>query len=156
MKSNYVTKQLSTVKRWMATTLFCILAMATPTPSANAFVWQGAFFSNTSAMADPAATLIASADAGDSAQDKATRDAGRTKNFIDDTADKVKQAAKSNANKVDQATDNGSFIERKAKKDAATIQKRASEDAARTKEAIDNTKNVVERTVDNIKDAFVK
>ncbi len=148
MKSNYVAKQLSTVKRWMATTLLCMLAMA--------FVWQGAFFSNTSAMADPAATLIASSDAGDRAQDKAGRDAGRTKNFIDDTADKVKQAARSNANKVDQSTDNGSFAERKAKKDAATIQRRANEDASRTKEAVDKTKNAVERTVDNIKDAFGK
>ncbi|MEH2154116.1 hypothetical protein [Nostoc sp.] len=147
MKSNYVAKQLSTVKRWMATALFCMLAIA--------FVWQGAFFSNTSAMADPAA-LIASSDAGDRAQEKASRDAGRTKNFIDDAADKVKEAAKSNASKVDQSTDNGSFIERKAKKDAATIQKRANEDASRTKEAVDNTKNVVERTVENIKDAFGK
>lgn len=148
MKSNYVAKQLSTVKRWMATALFCMLAIA--------FVWQGAFFSNTSAMADPAATLIASSDAGDRAQEKASRDAGRTKNFIDDAADKVKDAAKSNASKVDQSTDNGSFIGRKAKNDAATIQKRANEDASRTKEAVDNTKNVVERTVDNIKDAFGK
>ncbi|MFN6462720.1 MAG: hypothetical protein RMZ41_012855 [Nostoc sp. DedVER02] len=148
MKLNYLTKQLSTVKRWMATTMLCMLAMA--------FVWQGAFFSNTSAMADPAGTLIASKDAGDQAQEKASRDAGRTKNFIDDAADKVKDAAKSNASKVDRATDNGSFIERKAKKDAATIQKRANEDASRTKEAVDNTKNVVERTVENIKDAFGK
>ncbi|MEH2111367.1 hypothetical protein [Nostoc sp.] len=148
MKQNYVTKQLSTVKRWMATALLGMLAIA--------FVWQGAFFSNTSAMADPAATLIASSDAGDRAQDKASRDAGRTKNFIDDAADKVKQAAKSNANKVDQATDNGSFAERKAKKDAATIQRRANEDASRTKEAVDKTKNAVERTVENIKDAFGK
>jgi hypothetical protein len=148
MKLNYLTKQLSTVKRWMATMLFCMLAIA--------FVWQGAFFSNTSAMADPAATLIASEDTGDRAQEKASRDAGRTKNFIEDTADKVKQTARNNANKVDQVTDNGSFIERKAKKDAATIEKRADEDATRTKEAVDNTKNVVERTVDNIKDAFGK
>jgi ApbE superfamily uncharacterized protein (UPF0280 family) len=70
-----------------------MLAMATPTPSANAFVWQGAFFSNTSAMADPTATLIASSDAGDRSQQKASRDAGRTKNFIEDTADKVKYIA---------------------------------------------------------------
>ncbi|BDI14728.1 hypothetical protein ANSO36C_05300 [Nostoc cf. commune SO-36] len=146
MKSNYVTKQLSTVKRWMATTLFCMLAMA--------FVWQGAFFSNTSAMAAPSATLIASSDAGDKIQEKTSKDAGRAKNFIEDTKDKVKQAAKSNASKVDQATDNGSFIERKAKEDAATIQKRANEDAARTEKAVDKTKNAVERTVDNIKDAF--
>ncbi|MEH2010768.1 hypothetical protein [Nostoc sp.] len=148
MKLNYFTKQISTVKRWMATTLFCMLAIA--------FVWQGAFFSNTSAMADPAGTLIASADAGDQVKDKTSKDAGRAKNFIDDTADKVKEAAKSNASKVDEATDNGSFAERKAKKDAATIQKRADEDSARTKEAVDKTKNVVERTVENIKDAFGK
>ncbi|MEH2390892.1 MAG: hypothetical protein V7K21_04200 [Nostoc sp.] len=148
MKLNYFTKQVSTVKRWMATTLFCMLAIA--------FVWQGAFFSNTSAMADPAGTLIASADAGDQVKDKTSKDAGRAKNFIDDTADKVKEAAKSNASKVDEATDNGSFAERKAKKDAATIQKRADEDSARTKEAVDNTKNVVERAVENIKDAFGK
>ncbi|MEH2276259.1 MAG: hypothetical protein V7K40_16080 [Nostoc sp.] len=148
MKLNYFTKQLSTVKRWMATTLFCMLAIA--------FVWQGAFFSNTSAMADPAGTLIASADAGDEVKDKTSKDAGRAKNFIDDTKDKVKEAAKSNASKVDQATDNGSSVERKAKKDAATIQKRADEDASRTKEAVDNTKNVVERTVESIKDAFGK
>jgi hypothetical protein len=146
MKLNYFTKQLSTVKRWMATTVFCMLAIA--------FVWQGAFLSNTSAMAAPAATLIASADAGDRVQEKTSKDAGRAKNFIQDTTDKVKEAAKSNAGKVDQATDNGSFIERKAKKDAATIQKRADEDSARTQKAVDNTKNVVERTVDNIKDAF--
>lgn len=132
MKLNYVTKQLSTVKRWMATTLFCMLAIA--------FVWQGAFLSNTSAMAAPTVTLIASSDAGDKVQEKTSKDAGRAKNFIEDTKDKVKEAAKSNASKVDQATDNGSFAERKAKKDAATIQKRADEDAARTKEAGDDSR----------------
>ncbi|MEH2452273.1 hypothetical protein [Nostoc sp.] len=148
MKLNYFTKQLFTVKRWMATTLFCMLAIA--------FVWQGAFFSNTSAMADPTGTLIASADAGDEVKDKTSKDAGRAKNFIQDTTDKVKEAARSNASKVDQATDDGSFVERKAKKDAATIQKRADEDSARTQKAVENTKNVVERTVDSIKDAFSK
>lgn len=148
MKLNYLTKQFSTVKRWMATTLFCLLAIA--------FVWQGAFFSNTSAMADTTATLIASKDAGDQVQEKTSKDAGRAKNFIQDTTDKVKEAAKSNASKVDQATDDDSFVERKAKRDAATIQKRADEDSARTQKAVDNTKNVVERAVDNIKDAFGK
>ncbi|MEH2248210.1 hypothetical protein [Nostoc sp.] len=149
MRLNYLTKQLSTVKRWMATTLFCMLAIA--------FVWQGAFFSNTSAMAAPTATLIASADAGDQVKDKTSKDAGRAKNFIQDTTDKVKEAARSNASKVDQATDdNGSFVERKAKRDAATIQRRADEDSARTQKAVDDTKNVVERTVENIKDAFGK
>lgn len=147
MKLNYLMKRLSTVGRWIATTVFFV--------SAIAFVWQGAFFSNTAAMADPAVNLIASSDLGDQVQEKTSKDAGRAKNFIRDTADKVEQTAKTNAKRVEQATDdNGSFIERKAKTDAARIEKRAEEDAARTQKAVDNTKNAVERAVDNIKDAF--
>jgi uncharacterized protein (DUF2147 family) len=148
MKLNYLMKRLSTAGRWIATTLLCL--------SAIAFVWQGALFSNTSAMAAPTLNLIAAADAGDKIQDKASTDAGRAKNFIRDTEDKVKETAKKNAGKVDRATDDGSFAERKAKKDAATIEKRATEDSARTQKAVDNTKNAVERTVDSIKDAFGK
>jgi hypothetical protein len=148
MKLNYLMKRLSIAGRWMATTLLCL--------SAIAFMWQGAFFSNTSAMAAPFANSIAAADAGDKIQDKASTDAGRAKNFIRDTEDKVKETAKKNAAKVDRATDDGSVAERKAKKDAATIQKRAGEDSARTQKAVDNTKNAVERTVDSIKDAFGK
>jgi uncharacterized protein YjbJ (UPF0337 family) len=146
VKLNHFTKQLSAVGRWIATTVFCV--------SAITFVWQGAFFSNTAAMAAPAANLIAAADVGSQAQGKASEDAGRAKNFIEDTKDKVKQTANKNADRVDQATDSGSFIERKAKKDRDRIEKRADEDAARTKEAVDNTKNAVERTIDSIKDAF--
>ena len=146
MKRNYFTKQFSNLGRLLATTIFCV--------SAIAFFWQGAFFLNTSAMATPNQTLIA-ADLGDKVQEKTSKDAGRAKNFIDDTADKVKEAAKSNASKVENATDgDGNFIERKAKKDAATIQKRANEDASRTKTAVNKTKNAVEKAVDNIKDAF--
>jgi hypothetical protein len=141
-------KQLSTVGRFLAKTVLCMLAIA--------FVWQGAFFSNTIAMANPTANLIASADAGDQVKYKASEDAGRAKGFIRDTADKVKEAAKSNAAKVDRGTDDGSFVERKAKSDAATIQRRAEEDAARTQKAVDNTKNAVESTVDKIKDVFGK
>jgi hypothetical protein len=146
MKLNYLTKQLSTLGRWIAITVFCV--------STIAFVWQGAFFSNTAAMASPAVHLIASADIGDQVQDKTSKDAKRAKNFIRDTADKVEQTAKENARKVDRATDNGSFVERKAKRDAARIEQRSEEDAARTQKAVDNTKNVVERAVDNIKDAL--
>jgi hypothetical protein len=147
MKLNFFTKQLSTLGRWMATTLFCALAIA--------FVWQGAFVANTTAMADPLTNLIASKDAGDKVQDKASEDAGRTKGFLRDTANKVEETAKSNAKKVENATDNkGSFVERKAKKDAATIEKRAEEDTARTQKAVDNTKNVVQKAVDGIKDAL--
>lgn len=147
MKLNYFTTKLSTVGRWIATAMFCVCAIA--------FVWQGAFFSNTVAMADTATNLIASADAGNQVKGKTREDAGRAKNFIQDTKDKVKEAANSNASKVEQATDNdGSFVERKAKRDKATIERRAEEDAARTEKAVDNTKNVIQSTVDNIKDAL--
>ncbi len=147
MKLNNFMKRLSIVGRWMATTLLFL--------SAIAFVWQGAFFSNITAMAAPAADLIASTDMGEQVQGKASEDAGRTKNFIRDTADRVEQTAKKNAERVEQATDdNGSFVERKAKRDAARIEQRAEQDTARTQKAVDNTKNVVERTVDTIKDAF--
>ena len=148
MKLNSFTQRLSTVGRWMAATVLCVSAMA--------FVWSGAFFSNTAAMASPAVNLIAAADAGDAAQQKASKDAGRTKNFIRDTEEKVKETAKTNAAKVDRASEDGSLVERKAKKDAATIEKRASEDSARTQKAVDNTKNAVERAVDSIKDVFSK
>ena len=149
MKLNYFTKKLSIVGRWIATTVFCV--------SAFAFVWQGGFLGNTTAMANPAVSLIASADAGDRVQSKASEDAGRTKNFIRDAANKVEETANKNTRRVEEATDNnGSFVERKAKKDRATIERRAEEDAARTQKAVDNTKNAVERAVDNIKDAFGK
>jgi uncharacterized protein YjbJ (UPF0337 family) len=146
MKQNYLMQRLSTVGRWMATTLFCL--------SAIAFVWQGAFFSNTIAMANPAANLMAAADVGDQVQGAADEVAGRSKNFIRDTADKVERTANKNAAKVDRADDDGSFVERKAKRDRDRIEQRAEQDAARTQKAVDNTKNLVERTVDNIKDAF--
>jgi hypothetical protein len=148
MKLNYFMKGLSSVGRFLATTLFCV--------SAIAFVWQGAFFSNNTAMANPVANLIASADAADQVKDKVDEGAGAAKNFIRDTQDRVKQTARTNASKVDEATDSGNFIERKAKSDKATIEKRANEDAARTEKAVDNTKNAVERTVDSIKDVFSK
>lgn len=147
MKLNYFTKRLSTVGRWVVTTVFCL--------SAFAFVWQGAFFSKTAAMAAPVSNLIASADVGNQVKGKASEDAGRAKNFIEDAKDKVKRTANKNAERVDQAVDeNDSFVERKAKRDRDRIEQRADEDAARTKKAVDNTKNAVERTVDSIKDVF--
>lgn len=130
----------------MTTTLFCVLAVT--------FILQGSFFLNASAMAAPTVNLIASADVGDKVQDKASEDAGRAKNFIRDTEEKVKRTANKNADRVDQATDNDSLVERKAKKDADRIEKRAEEDSARTQKAVDNTKNAVQKTVENIKDAF--
>jgi uncharacterized protein (DUF342 family) len=147
MKLNNITKRLSIAGRWIATTVFCVSALA--------FVWQGTFFSNTLAMAAPTANLILATDAGSQVQGKASVDAGRAKNFIEDTKAKVKQTANKNADRVEQATDdNSSFVERKAKRDRDRIEQRADEDAARTKKAVDNTKNAVERTVDSIKDAF--
>ena len=146
MKLLYFTKRLSTVGRFLATMLFCL--------SAIAFVWQGAFLSNTAAMASPAANLIATADAGDSIKGAADDVAKGSKNLIRDTKDKVEKTANKNASKVDQADDNGSFVERKAKRDRDRIEQRAEEDAARTEKAVDKSMNFVERTVDNIKDAF--
>ncbi|MBD1933369.1 MULTISPECIES: hypothetical protein [Cyanophyceae] len=146
MKLNYFTKRLSTVGRWLATTLFCV--------SAIAFVWQGAFFSNTAAMASPAVNLIAAADVGDQVKEKYRDDVAEpSKNFIEDTKDKVKEAANKNASRVEQSTDD-SAVEGKAKRDRNRIEKRADEDAARTEKAVDDAKNVVERTIDSIKDAF--
>jgi len=144
MKLNNVKKQLSTVGRWMATTLFCL--------SAITFVWQGAFFVNNSAMAAP--TLVASRDAGDKVQDKAQDIREGSKNLIRDTKQKVQDAASSNAKKVEKSTDSDSAVESKAKSDRDTIYKRAEEDAARTEKAVDKSMDGVERAVDNIKDAF--
>ncbi|NJP08335.1 MAG: hypothetical protein HC866_01745 [Leptolyngbyaceae cyanobacterium RU_5_1] len=146
MKPNCLMHRLVIAGRWIATTLFCLTAIA--------FIWQGAVFSNTAAMAAPVANLIASANVGDRVQGKAREDAGRTKSFIQDTADRVEQTAKRNANQVDRATDNGSPIGRKAQRDAARIEQRAEQDAARTQKAVDNTKNAIERTADSIKNVF--
>jgi uncharacterized protein YjbJ (UPF0337 family) len=146
MKLNYFKKSLSTVGRFMVAVLLFV--------SAVTFTWQGAFLSNTSAMAAPNTNLIAASGTGDKIQGKASEDAGRTKNFVRDTANKVERTAKKNASRVDQATDDGSFVERKAKRDAARIEKRAEKDTARTQSAIDKTKNAVQRAVDGVKDAF--
>ena len=146
MQLNYFTKRLSTVGRWVATTLFCV--------SAIAFVWQGAFFSTPAAMAAPTANLIAAAGTSDQVKGEVTEKLGESKNFIEDVKDKVKETANKNADRVEDATDGRSYVERKANRDAARIEKRADEDAARTQEAVDNTKNVVEKAVDSIKDAF--
>lgn len=106
MKLFSFTKRLSTVGRFLATTLFCL--------SAIAFVWQGAFFSNTAAMANPATSLIAAADAGDAIKGAADDVAKGSKNLIRDTKDKVEKTANKNASKVDQADDEGTVVEGKA------------------------------------------
>lgn len=146
MRLNYFTKLFSSMGRWLVATLICV--------SAITFVWQGAFFSNTAAMADPVTNLVASADVGDQAQDKVREDTGRTKNFIRDTANKVERTANKNADRVSRADDNGGYFQRRANKDAARIHQRAEEDTARTQKAVDNTKNAVERAIEGIKDTF--
>ncbi|NJN59455.1 MAG: hypothetical protein HC879_19165 [Leptolyngbyaceae cyanobacterium SL_5_9] len=133
---------LAAMGRWAVTVLFCV--------SAITFTWQGTFLSNTTAMAVPGTLVIAATtDTGSQIQ----RD---NKSFVQEAAEKVKDAANSNANRVDDATDNGSFIGRKTQRDAARIERRANEDADRTQRAIDNNVNAVERAVDNIKDVFSK
>ncbi|GAA6623479.1 hypothetical protein [Scytonema sp. NUACC26] len=149
MKLNYLVKQFSNVGRFLATALFCV--------SAIAFVWQGAFFAKNTAMAAPVASLIAEADLGSKVQGKVSEDTGRTKNFIRDTKESLKETARKNADRVEDATDNdGNFIQRKANKDAARIAKRAEEDANRTEKVLETEKNVVERAVESVKDAFSK
>ncbi|BCL36714.1 hypothetical protein NSMS1_31610 [Nostoc sp. MS1] len=141
MELNNFMKKFSGLGRWIATAVFCL--------SAIAFVWQGTFFANTSAMAGTSTYLIASSDATEGLREK-------SKEFIRDTKSTVKDAARSNANRVNDADETGSAVERKANKDASRIQRRADEDAARTERAVDNNLNAVERTIDNIKDAFNK
>lgn len=146
MKLNYSIKTFSTVGRFLATTVFCL--------SAIAFIWQGAFFSLAAAVAAPSVNLIAAADVGDQVKGAADEVAKGSKNLIRDTADKVEKTANKNASKVDQADDKGTFVEGKALRDKDRIEKRAEEDAARTEKAVDKSMNAVKRTVDNIKDAF--
>lgn len=147
MKLTSFTVLRSAAKRWVSVTLVCLLAIA--------FVWQGAFVASSEAMPYPEANLIAAMDMGNQVQDKASKDAGRAKGFIQDTKDAVKKTANKNADRVEQATDGkGNFIERKANRDVGRIEQRAEQDAARTQKAVDGTKNVIERTVDGIKDAF--
>ncbi|MDF5723742.1 MAG: hypothetical protein PUP91_25405 [Rhizonema sp. PD37] len=145
MKLNYVTKGLTRVGRFLATTMFCV--------SAIAFVWQGAFFSNTAAMANPAVSLIASGDLGDQIKDKASEGFDKSRNFIDDTKESLKNTANKNANKVE-AESNDIDVVGKANRDAARIEERSDTHAANTKEAVDKTENFVESTIDKIKDAF--
>jgi hypothetical protein len=146
MKLNSFTKCLSIAGRWMATALFFV--------SAIAFVWQGAFFANSAAMAAPHGTLIA-ADLGDQVKGKTMEETGRSKNFVRDTKNQLERTAKNNAERVEDALgDDDNAITRKAKRDADRIVQRSEEDASRTQKAIDNTRSGVKGIVDNIKDAL--
>ncbi|MGB3135911.1 MAG: hypothetical protein WBG38_04485 [Nodosilinea sp.] len=146
MKSSYFAKGISAVGRWFATTLFCLAAVA--------FVWQGSFFANTSALAAPAGALVAAAGLGEQVKDAADNVEEGSKNLIRNAEDSVKSAANTNATKVDAADDEGTFVERKAKRDRNRIEQRAEEDADRTAAAAEKSMNAVERAVDGIKDVF--
>ena len=146
MKRIDLAKSFKTAGRWLATAAICL--------SAIAFVWQGGFVMDTSALANPANNWIAAADLDDQVQNKVGQDARNTKGFVRDTAESVKETARNNANRVSNATDGDNLIQRKAQRDAGRIQQRANEDASRTQGAIDDTKNFVQNAVDNIKDAF--
>ena len=147
MKLNNASTILSSLKRWVATALLCMLA--------TVFAWQGLFSTNLVALAYSSTNLVAVGDLGDKVKEKVSNDTGRAKDFVQDTKEQVQNAAKTNASKVDEATDNETdFIGRKAKKDKGRIEAKADKDSARTQNAIDKTGNAVKRTVDNIKDSL--
>jgi hypothetical protein len=135
-------KQFLSVKRWIVTSILSLLTIA--------FVWQGMFIVNDTAMAGS----VMLADLGNRVENKADRGLEKSKGFIEDTKEKVKETANKNASKVDRATGNDSVLENKAKRDKARIEQKADKDAARTKKAVDKTQNIIESTVDNIKDVF--
>ena len=130
-------KYFSSIGRWVATALLSFLAIT--------FIWQGAFIADNTAMADTA----------DKVENKVGRDLERTKGFVDDVKQSVKESADKSESKIDRATygDDG-VIENKADKDAARINQRADEDAAKTKKAIDKTGNVFEDAIDSVKSVF--
>ena len=147
MKPNYIRKRLLAVGQYLATALVCVAAIT--------LVWQGAFFSNTTALAGSTPQLFATsgADQIKGAADKVTE---ASKKIIRGTEDKVKEAANSNAAKVDQADDDGGVAETKEKKNKNRIERRAEEDADRTEKRAEKSMNAVKNAVDNIKDAFSK
>ena len=147
MKLNYFMKRLSTVVQCLATTLVCVAAIAV--------VWQGAFFSNTTALADSMPQLIATSGA-DQIKEAADKVTEGSKKIIRGTEDKVKETANTNAAKVDAADEDGGIAESKAMRDKNRIERRAEEDADRTEKAAEKSMNAVKNVVDNIKDAFSK
>lgn len=144
MKLHDFVRQLSRAGRWVATVGLGLLAIA--------LVWHGGV--NTSALAAPAPQWIIAADIDDQIENQTGQAARGTKNFIEDTAETVKEAARKNADRVDEATDGNNLFERKAQRDAGRIQERANQDASRTKSAVEKTKNFVQDAVDNIQDTF--
>ena len=131
----------------LSTLLVCVVAMV--------FVWQGAFFSNTTALAYSTPHLIA-ASAADQIKGAADKVTEGSKKIIRGTESKVKETANKNAAKVDEADADGGVAERKAKRDRNRIQRRASEDAARTERTAEKSMDAVKSGVDKINNAFSK
>jgi hypothetical protein len=148
MKLKNFTNQISAMSRVFSIGLLSVLA--------TVFFWQGAFFLNNAAIADPLPSFVVAADLGDRVQDKVSKDTGRAKGFIRDTADKVERTAKKNADRLDNATDGDSMLGDRAKQDARQIKRNAERDASRTEKAVDKTKNAIEQTVESVKDALGK
>ena len=129
-------KYFSSVKRWVATGLLI---------SAITFVWQGAFIADNIAMADTA----------DKVENTAKRGLEKSKDFVDDVKQDVKQRADKSESQIDRNTDDDdNIIENKADRDESRIKERANEDAANTKKAIDKTGNVIEDAIDSVKGVF--
>jgi hypothetical protein len=147
VKQNYFMQRLSTAGRWMATTFLCVAAIA--------FVWQGAFFSNTTALADSTPQLLATS-VGDQIKEAADNVTEGSKNIIRGTEDKVKETARKNAAKVDRADKDGGMAERKAKRDKNRIERKAEKDAARTEKAAKKSMNAVKGAVDKVEGALSK
>ena len=147
MKLNYFMKRLSNVGIWIATTVVCVAAVG--------LVWQGAFFSNTTALAAPLPQLIAT-DTADQIKGAADKVTDKSKEVIRGAEDKVKDAANENAAKVDRADEDGGIAETKAMRDKNRIERKARKDADRTEKAAEKAMGGVKNAVDNIKDAFSK
>ena len=147
MKLNYFSKRLSTVAHWLTSTLVCAAAVV--------LLWQGAFFSNTTALAVPLPHILAT-DAADQVKGAADKVTDKSKEIIRGAEDKVKDAARTNAAKVDRADGDGGIAETKAKRDKNRIEKRAEEDADRTEKTAEKAMGGVKNAVDSIKDAFSK
>lgn len=143
MKLNNLTKLVAMLGRWMATMLFCVAAIAG--------VWQGAFFSNSEALAAP---QLMAANVGNQVEKAADDVRAGSKDLIQDVKNKVEKTASKNAAKVDQADDEGTFAERKAKRDKARIFDKAEKDASRTETAVDKSMDAVKNAVNKAEDAF--
>jgi alpha-beta hydrolase superfamily lysophospholipase len=140
----HIASSFLTISFWVNKAVLSMVAIA--------LIWQSVFMSSSIALPIDS---IATMNMKQSVEQKADKDADRTKDFVQDTKTAVQKTAQKNAKRVEQATNGkGNLLEERAKKDAVRINVRAEQDAARTQDAIDDTKTAIERTVEGIKDAF--